>query len=126
SSCVLTGTKSVPKATAAISKACGTLNPSDIGTCSPLPACATNNTVTAAQDIVQAIYFKKAAASTCGNGTVESGEQCDDGASNGQPGDLCNTNCESLAETCGPGTTAGGTINGQRIVTVSLNIPGGK
>ncbi len=126
SSCLLTGTKSVPKATALINKACGSLNPSDIGTCSPLPDCATSNTVNAAQDIAQAIYFKKAAASTCGNGTVESGEQCDDGANNGQPGDLCNTKCESLAETCGPGTTAGGTISGHRVVAVSLDIPAGK
>ncbi len=125
-SCLLSGTNSVPKATAAINKACQGLNPSDIGTCSPLPDCATNNTVTAAQDIAQAIYFKKAAASTCGNGIVESGEQCDDGANNGQPGDLCNTKCESLAETCGPGTTAGGTISGHRVVAVSLSIPAGK
>ncbi len=120
SSCLLTGTNSVPKATAAINKVCTGLDPAAIGTCSPLPDCATSNTVTAAQDIVQAIYFKKAAASTCGNGIVESGEQCDDGANNGQPGDLCNAKCESLAETCGPGTTAGGTITGHRIVTVSL------
>jgi hypothetical protein len=125
-SCLLTGTKSVPKATGAISKACGSLNPSDIGTCSPLPDCATSNTVTAAQDIVQAIYFKKAAASTCGNSIIEGSEQCDDGANNGQAGDLCNTKCESLAETCGPGTPAGGTINGHRIVTVSLGMPTGK
>jgi len=115
-----TGTKSVPKATALINKACGTLNPSDIGTCSPLPDCATNNTVSAAQDILQAIYFKKAAASTCGNGVIEGSEQCDDGTNNGQPGDLCNTKCESLGETCGPGTLAGGTITGHRVVTVSL------
>ncbi|HSD89000.1 MAG TPA: DUF4215 domain-containing protein [Kofleriaceae bacterium] len=29
----------------------------------------------------------------CGNGAVEPGEQCDDGASNGQAGDGCKSNC---------------------------------
>jgi cysteine-rich repeat protein len=29
----------------------------------------------------------------CGNGTVEPGEQCDDGAANGTPTDGCKTNC---------------------------------
>src|SRR5262245_25729733 len=120
SSCLLTGTNSVPKATAIITDRCAGLDPMDIGTCSPLPGCATDNTVAAAQDILQAIYHKKAAASTCGNGVIEGTEQCDDGPNNGQPGDLCNSKCELLAETCGPGTTAGGTITGHRIVTVSL------
>jgi hypothetical protein len=125
-SCLLTGTKSVPKAGADINKACTGINPSDIGTCSPLPDCATTNTVAAAQDMVQAIYFKKTVvANVCGNGVLEAPEQCDDGPNNGQPGDLCNTRCESLAETCGPGTVAGGTITGHRKVTVNLGMPVG-
>jgi cysteine-rich repeat protein len=30
---------------------------------------------------------------TCGNGVVEPGEQCDDGPVNGQPGDCCSASC---------------------------------
>jgi cysteine-rich repeat protein len=30
----------------------------------------------------------------CGNGIVEQGEQCDDGAANGQPGDCCTATCQ--------------------------------
>jgi len=33
----------------------------------------------------------------CGNGVVESGEQCDDGARNGQPGDACSATCQSIS-----------------------------
>jgi len=34
-----------------------------------------------------------AVAATCGNGTRECGEECDDGASNGAPGDPCDATC---------------------------------
>ncbi|WP_271993721.1 DUF4215 domain-containing protein [Nannocystis radixulma] len=37
---------------------------------------------------------------TCGNGLLETGEQCDDGAANG-PGQLCRTNCQF--NVCGDG-----------------------
>jgi cysteine-rich repeat protein len=83
----------------------------------------TDASVTSAQGIAKAIYQKVAPSSPCGNGTVEGDEQCDDGAANGAPGDLCSAQCESLAETCGPGTPAGGTIIGHRILAVSLHIP---
>src|SRR3989442_2929419 len=33
----------------------------------------------------------------CGNGIVEGGEQCDDGANNGTTGDCCNTDCTFVA-----------------------------
>jgi probable HAF family extracellular repeat protein len=33
-------------------------------------------------------------ASVCGNRTVDPGEQCDDGAANGQPGDCCLATCQ--------------------------------
>src|SRR5206468_6797017 len=33
----------------------------------------------------------------CGNGVVEGGEQCDDGANNGTSGDCCNTDCTFTA-----------------------------
>lgn len=36
------------------------------------------------------------AAGTCGDGIVEGGEQCDDGANNGMPGDGCKADCTFL------------------------------
>jgi cysteine-rich repeat protein len=122
SSCVDPGAKSVAKAALKIPEACGSLMGADAGACDPLPTCVSDASVMSAQGIAKAIY-QKVTPVLCGNGTVEGDEQCDDGAANGTPGDLCNTKCESLAETCGPGTDAGGTIIGQRSVTVGLHIP---
>jgi hypothetical protein len=122
-SCVDPGAKSVAKAGLKIPEACGSLMGADVGSCDPLPTCVTDASVTSAQGIAKAIYQKVAAPSSCGNEIVEGDEQCDDGPNNGTPGDLCNTQCESLAETCGPGTVAGGTIIGHRIVMVGLHIP---
>jgi cysteine-rich repeat protein len=122
SSCVDPGAKSVGKAALTIPKACGSLTGADVGSCDPLPTCVTDSSVTSAQGIAKAIY-QKLTPVTCGDGVVQGDEQCDDGPNNGTPGDLCNAQCESLAETCGPGTVAGGTIIGHRLVTVSLHIP---
>ena len=124
--CLDDATKSSMKAMTAIPAACTGLTPgtgtaTDPGTCSPLPGCAIDNTIAAAQGAVQTIYQKKTP--VCGNGTVEGTEQCDDG--NTTDGDGCNHLCESEANTCGPGTVAGGTFVGHRIVSVSLTIPGG-
>src|SRR5262249_51147564 len=125
-SCVDPGTDAVAAAKTKIQAACGSLTPADVGTCTPLPDCVTDSAVTAGQTIAKAIYQKLTQAPPCGNGTVDPGEQCDDGPSNGTNGDPCNTKCESLLETCGPGTPAGGSFIGHRLVTVSLNVPGGK
>src|SRR5262249_29773442 len=38
-------------------------------------------------------------APVCGNGVVESGEQCDDGAANGTAGDCCSASCRFLPVT---------------------------
>jgi cysteine-rich repeat protein len=38
----------------------------------------------------------------CGNGIVETGEMCDDGALDGTAGDLCASNCTLLAPPVGP------------------------
>jgi hypothetical protein len=35
--------------------------------------------------------------SDCGNGVIESGEQCDKGAENGQPGSTCSATCKSIS-----------------------------
>jgi hypothetical protein len=37
------------------------------------------------------------AAAVCGNGVVESGEQCDKGSDNGQPCSTCNSRCQSIS-----------------------------
>jgi cysteine-rich repeat protein len=127
-SCVDPGTKSVGRAQEKISSACGSSPTagSDAGSCDPLPGCVTDAATTAAQGIAKAIYQKVTPPSTCGNGVVEGTEQCDDGPNNGMTGDPCNTKCESLLETCGPGTIAGGSITGHRIVKITLDVPAGK
>jgi len=124
-SCVDPGAKSVAKATMRIPVFCGSLTGADVGSCDPLPTCVTDAAVASAQGIAKAIY-QKATPITCGDGIVNGTEQCDHGASNGTPGDTCSAQCESLAETCGPGTVAGGTITGHRIVKVTLDVPAGK
>lgn len=125
--CIDNGSKVIPKATAAIDTACAGIAAGDIGACAggSLDSCVTDNAKKAATLLAEAIFHKKAEASTCGNGLIEDPEQCDDGAANGTPGDLCDANCNLLTETCGPGTTAGGSIIGHRVLTVSLNIPNG-
>jgi cysteine-rich repeat protein len=45
--------------------------------------------------------------SSCGNGVLDAGEQCDDGASNGKPGDKCDDQCHLVSP---PGGSAGGAI----------------
>ena len=49
----------------------------------------------------------------CGNGVVDTGEQCDDGAKNGAAGDACTATCQ-LVETTQPGgcCSAGGNPTG--------------
>jgi cysteine-rich repeat protein len=124
-SCVDPGAKSVAKAGVKIPASCGSLMGADVGSCDPLPGCVTDASVTSAQGIAKAIYQKLTPA-TCGDGVVNGNEQCDDGANNGTPGDLCSAQCESLAETCGPGTIAGGNITGHRVVRITLDVPPGK
>jgi cysteine-rich repeat protein len=49
-----------------------------------------------------------AGSTTCGNGTVEPGEQCDDGSANGQPGDCCTAAC--LFQAAGTACTEDGDL----------------
>src|SRR5262249_10266825 len=44
----------------------------------------------------------------CGNGVVEPGEECDDGAANGQPGDCCSPSC--LFQAAGPARSDDGAL----------------
>jgi cysteine-rich repeat protein len=41
----------------------------------------------------QFTYTTSTTTSACGNGTLDPGEQCDDGAANGLPGDCCTVTC---------------------------------
>ena len=122
-SCVDTGAKSTATASTKIPAACGTLAGSDVGSCTPLPQCVIDAATGVGQEIAKAIYKKVPPPSVCGNGVQEGDEQCDHGANNGTSGDTCSAQCESLAETCGPGTPAGGTITGHRVITVNLTVP---
>jgi cysteine-rich repeat protein len=54
----------------------------------------------------------------CGNRTVDPGETCDDGPTNGLPGDACPANC--LIEACTP------LLESQRTFTVHFTPPPGK
>lgn len=127
-SCVDPAAKSSAKAALDIPKACGTLTGADVGTCDPLPSCVIDTTVAANQDVARAIYQTATPlVPVCGDGIVQGSEQCDDGAANGTAGDPCNADCTwSTAATCGPGTAAGGTVIGHRIVKVALAVPAGK
>ncbi|HLK11004.1 MAG TPA: IPT/TIG domain-containing protein [Candidatus Binatia bacterium] len=42
----------------------------------------------------QFAYTTSSGGATCGNGVVDPGEQCDDGAANGLPGDCCTATCQ--------------------------------
>lgn len=49
----------------------------------------------------------------CGNGTVEPGEDCDDGSKNGLPGDICSSSCLMTGTSaCASATDAGCCGNG--------------
>jgi len=120
--CLDDGTKSSMKAMTKIPSKCTGLTGGDVGACSSLPGCAIDSTISAAQALAQEMYQKKTTATqVCGNNIVEGTEQCDDG--NTMDGDGCNHLCESEANTCGPGTVAGGTIVGHRIVDVTITTP---
>src|SRR5262245_1100760 len=45
--------------------------------------------------------------SSCGNGVVDAGEQCDDGASNGTPGDKCDAKCHLVGGSPGGAVVCG-------------------
>ncbi len=56
------------------------------------------------QSSMQVQFTIKAQAAMCGNGIVETGEQCDDGANNGTSTDTCGTDCKT--HVCGSGSAA--------------------
>jgi len=57
----------------------------------------------------------------CGNGTLEQGETCDDGANNGQEG-YCNATCDGTVDTTPPVQSAWNPAKGATITTTSPTI----
>lgn len=56
---------------------------------------------------------------SCGNGVVDPGEQCDDGAQNGAAGDACSATCTLVAATTGGGCCdSGGSGSGPAALSV--------
>lgn len=111
SGCINNGAGASGKASRSISKACGSVG--DVGTCSPLPSCATESSTHAGQDLAGTV-FSVLPAAVCGDGAVETGEQCDDGNTNA--GDGCSTACETEGHTCTG-------VQGTRSVRVSVTTP---
>jgi cysteine-rich repeat protein len=115
--CLDTGDRTSGHAANRITKNCTGLTADDVGTCSPLPSCVIESAVATGQGLAQAVY---GATPTCGNGTPDDGEQCDDG--NTTPGDGCNASCEIEGNTCTPYGGPGG-ASGTRLVKVSISTP---
>jgi cysteine-rich repeat protein len=111
--CVDDGAAAIAKAVASINSACkAPITGGDVGSCSPLPDCVTEEAKAAGQQLARDIYFPG-----CGNGVVEGSEQCDDG--NLTDGDGCNHLCESELSTCTPP----GSPNAHRLVQVDISTP---
>ncbi len=122
SSCVATpAPKAGPKALAKIQKACVDegLVGGDVGSCEPLPNCVVDNAKLTGLGLAPAIYSQ--AGATCGNGLIESSEQCDDG--NATSGDGCSTSCELEGDTCDGGYAGPGSADGTRRAVVSISTP---
>jgi len=99
--CVALPEKSGPKAVTAITKTCAGLTGADVGSCADIPSCIVASATATAQVLAGAIFGKPA---ECGNGAVETGEQCDD--ANLTDGDGCDSNCTTTA--CGNGIVTAG------------------
>jgi cysteine-rich repeat protein len=88
------------RARGAISKACKSLAGSEVGSCSPLPDCVISAALTTGQTLAADVYGNF----TCGDGTLQAGEECDDG--NTDPTDGCTDTCKIAR--CGDGIVQAG------------------
>jgi hypothetical protein len=117
--CVADGGKKTSAAMDKIAKDCASVTGNQIGVCTPLPDCVISNATQVGQDMARAVYqIQPPPPPPCGNGVLDTGEQCDHGALNGTPGDTCSATCERLDDTC---TVTNGT--GHRLVKVSIDTP---
>ncbi len=75
--------------------------------CPPAPCGPTPSCVSDGRNFDSPTCKATCKAARCGDGEHDPGEQCDDGASNGTPGDGCSATCELAPVSC----PAGGTID---------------
>ena len=115
--CLDAGERTSGQAANRIVKSCAGVTPAEVDSCSPLPSCVIASAVATGQTLASAVY---AAPSGCGDGDLDSGEQCDD--DNTTSGDGCSSGCELEDNTCTPYVGAGGGT-GTRVVTLSINTP---
>jgi len=90
-----------------IVQACASFTGADVGSCSPLPTCVIASATQTGHDLAVATYgfSPSQQGDLCGNGKVDPGESCDDGAANSPTG-ACTDDC--LKAECGDGTVEAG------------------
>jgi len=100
--------------------ACAGFTGPDVGSCDPLPTCVITSATQTGHQLAVTTYGVKPEqqGELCGNGIVDTGETCDDGAANSPTG-ACTDQCEKAAcgdgrvetgvEECDPGSQPGTT-----------------
>src|SRR5262245_31281859 len=100
--------------------ACAIFTGAGVGSCSPLPTCVVASATQTGHDLAKATYgfSPSQQGDLCGNGTIDPGESCDEGAANSPTG-ACTDQCETAAcgdgkieagvEECDPGSQPGST-----------------
>ncbi len=94
------------KAEAKVGRACRGVSPAEASSCAPLPACVVQSGESTAHALATLAFPN---AQVCGNGSVELGEECDDG--NQDAGDGCTPTCKlpgGSSSFCGNGVVEGG------------------
>src|SRR5262249_21838431 len=91
----------------AIVQACAGFTGADVGSCSPLPTCVISSATQTGHDLAVATYgfSPDQQGDLCGNGKVDPGESCDEGAANSPTG-ACTDKC--LKAACGDGKVEAG------------------
>jgi hypothetical protein len=90
-----------------VARACPGLDGPAIGTCAPLPGCVVASATQTGHDLAVATYGARPdqQGQLCGNGEIDPGEACDDGAGNG-PTAACTDKCQKAV--CGDGDVEAG------------------
>jgi hypothetical protein len=90
-----------------VARACRGLGGPEIGTCAPLPGCVVASATQTGHDLAVATYGARPEqqGQLCGNGEIDAGEACDDGARNG-PTAPCTDKCQKAV--CGDGNVEAG------------------
>jgi cysteine-rich repeat protein len=100
-------TRNVARRSRAIIQACAGFTGADVGSCSPLPTCVIASATQTGHDLAVATYgfSPSQQGELCGDGKVDPGESCDDGAANSPTG-ACTDEC--LKAACGDGKVEAG------------------